>query len=115
MLLGFFLVQTNLIEKIRNIQIIGWTTLIFGVLLYISDKFKIEKNIENNLNIEVFDKYDNFLESYSFKGFSTYSKPNNLPFQLIINDTIKDDFEKLIQIKPHSLSLIHISEPTRPC
>ncbi len=50
MLLGFFLVQTNLIEKIRNIQIIGWTTLIFGVLLYISDKFKIEKNIENNLN-----------------------------------------------------------------
>ena len=50
MLFGFFLVQTNLIEKIRNIEIIGWTTLIFGVLLYISDKYKLEKNINTNFN-----------------------------------------------------------------
>ena len=50
MLVGFFLVQTNLIEKIRNIELIGWTTLIFGVLLYVSDKCKLIKNIENNFN-----------------------------------------------------------------
>jgi undecaprenyl-diphosphatase len=50
MLFGFFLVQTGLIEKIRNIKVIGWTTLVFGILLYISDKFKLEKSIDNNLN-----------------------------------------------------------------
>ena len=27
LLIGFFLVETNLIEKIRNIKIIAWTTL----------------------------------------------------------------------------------------
>ena len=50
MFFGFFLIQSNLIEKIRNIEVIGWTTLIFGVLLYISDKYKLEKNIDVDLN-----------------------------------------------------------------
>ena len=50
MFVGFILVQTNLIQKIRNIEIIGWTTLIFGILLYISDKYKLEKNIDKNFN-----------------------------------------------------------------
>jgi undecaprenyl-diphosphatase len=50
MFVGFFLIQSNLIEKIRNIEVIGWTTLIFGVLLYISDKYKLEKNIDVDLN-----------------------------------------------------------------
>ena len=46
MIVGFFLVETGLIEKIRNIEIIAWTTIIFGILFFISDKFKLEKNIE---------------------------------------------------------------------
>ena len=46
----FFLIQTGLIDKIRNIEVIGWATLIFGILLYISDKFKLEKNININLS-----------------------------------------------------------------
>jgi undecaprenyl-diphosphatase len=50
MFFGFFLVQTDLIEKIRNIKTIGWTTLIFGILMYISDKFKLEKNINIDLS-----------------------------------------------------------------
>ena len=50
-LVGFFFVQTNLIEKIRNIEVIGWTTLIFGILLYISDRFKLERNISTNFNL----------------------------------------------------------------
>tara|TARA_B100001093_G_C26787403_1_gene997304 strand:- start:176 stop:934 length:759 start_codon:yes stop_codon:yes gene_type:complete len=50
MLFGFFLVQTNLIEKFRNIEIIGWTTLVFGVLLFISDKYKLEKDINTNFS-----------------------------------------------------------------
>ena len=50
MIVGYLLVQTNLILKLRNIEIIGWTTLIFGILLYISDKYKLEKNINTDLN-----------------------------------------------------------------
>ena len=50
MLFGFFLVQTNLIEKLRNIEVIGWTTLLFAILLYISDKFKLKNNINKNFN-----------------------------------------------------------------
>ncbi len=48
MLVGFFLVETGTIEKIRNIKIIAFTTIIFGILLFISDKFKLEKNINKN-------------------------------------------------------------------
>jgi len=50
MFFGFFLVQTNLIEKLRNIQVIAWTTLIFGILLYISDKCKLKKIISTDLS-----------------------------------------------------------------
>ena len=52
MIAGYLLVETNLIEKLRNIKVIGWTTVIFGILLYISDKFKLDKNIENNFNLK---------------------------------------------------------------
>ncbi len=45
MILGFLLVQTNLISELRNIKVIGWMTLLFGLLLYISDKFNMHKNI----------------------------------------------------------------------
>lgn len=48
MVVGFYLVETGIIEKIRNIKIIAFTTLIFGILLFISDKFKLEKNLKNN-------------------------------------------------------------------
>ena len=48
MILGFLLVQTDLISELRNIKVIGWMTLLFGALLYISDKFNMHKNIESN-------------------------------------------------------------------
>tara|TARA_B100001057_G_scaffold262086_1_gene262311 strand:- start:174 stop:689 length:516 start_codon:yes stop_codon:yes gene_type:complete len=50
MIIGFILVESKLIEKIRNLETIAWTTLIFGVLLYLSDKFKLKKNIKNNFS-----------------------------------------------------------------
>ena len=50
MFFGFFLVQTNIIEKLRNIEVVGWATLIFGILLYLSDRYKLEKTISNNFN-----------------------------------------------------------------
>ena len=50
MIVGFFLVELNLISKIRNIETIAWTTFIFGILLYISDKFQVKKNINDNFD-----------------------------------------------------------------
>ena len=48
MIAGVFLVETGIIEKIRNIEVIAFTTIIFGIMLFISDKFKLEKNINKN-------------------------------------------------------------------
>ena len=45
---GYILYQTKLIEQFRNLEVIGWTSLIFGILLYISDKSKITKKINDN-------------------------------------------------------------------
>ena len=50
MLAGFFLVKYNLIEKIRNIQVIGWATIIFGILLFVSDKMSLNKKLEKNFS-----------------------------------------------------------------
>ena len=50
MIVGFFLVEFNIVNKIRNIETIAWTTFLFGILLYISDRFKIEKNINDNFD-----------------------------------------------------------------
>ena len=47
-ILGYFLVHFNLIDYIRNIKIIAWTTLLFGILLYIGDKFKLNKKLEKD-------------------------------------------------------------------
>jgi undecaprenyl-diphosphatase len=52
MIIGYFLIQTNLIEKLRDIKIIGWMTLIFGILLFISDKFKLEKDLNSNFTFK---------------------------------------------------------------
>ena len=52
MLIGFVLVKTNFIDEIRNIETIAWSTIIFGIILYISDKFELEKNIKNDLNFK---------------------------------------------------------------
>ena len=49
-LCGYFLVKTNMISNLRSIEVIGWTTLIFGIFLFISDKFELKKDIESNFN-----------------------------------------------------------------
>jgi len=45
MVLGFLLIKLNLIDYLRSYKIIGWCTIIFGVLLYFSDLIKVKKNI----------------------------------------------------------------------
>ncbi len=48
MITGFLLVKFNLIKNIRNVEVIGWMTLIFGLILYFSDKYKKNKKIDKN-------------------------------------------------------------------
>jgi undecaprenyl-diphosphatase len=52
MIIGFFLVKSGLIDKIRNLELIAWTTVIFGVLLFISDRFKLDKSVNNNFSFK---------------------------------------------------------------
>tara|TARA_Y100001970_G_C14115045_1_gene793084 strand:+ start:111 stop:869 length:759 start_codon:yes stop_codon:yes gene_type:complete len=49
---GYLLVQFDLIEKLRNFEVIGWMTIIFGVFLYLADKTKIDRNIEDHFNFK---------------------------------------------------------------
>ena len=48
---GYILHSTELIHFLRNIKIIAWTTLFFGIVLYLADQRKSDQNISSNLNI----------------------------------------------------------------
>ena len=49
---GYFLYTTETIHLLRNIKFIAWTTLFFGIILYLADQRKIDKNLSSNLNIK---------------------------------------------------------------
>ena len=49
---GYILHTTELIYLLRNIKVIAWTTLLFGIVLFFADQKKIDKNISTNLNIK---------------------------------------------------------------
>ena len=51
MIIGYFLTELEIINKLRNLQTIAWTTILFGILLYISDRFKLEKNIKKDFTL----------------------------------------------------------------
>ena len=51
-LCGYLIAQSGLINDLRSLKIIGWTTVLFAILLYISDKKENEKNLEINLDIK---------------------------------------------------------------
>tara|TARA_B110001454_G_scaffold71162_1_gene69219 strand:+ start:357 stop:1124 length:768 start_codon:yes stop_codon:yes gene_type:complete len=52
-LVGYILYTTELIYLLRDIKVIAWTTLIFAIILYISDQNKFDKKISSNLNIKI--------------------------------------------------------------
>lgn len=52
LIVGFLLIQTNLIDKIRNIEVIAWTTIIFGILLFVSDKFKLKNEVYKDFTLK---------------------------------------------------------------
>ena len=43
---GYIMFQTGLINQLRNLEVIGWMSLIFGILLYVGDRSKITKKID---------------------------------------------------------------------
>jgi undecaprenyl-diphosphatase len=49
---GYILYKTELIYVLRDIKIIAWTTLVFGILLYFADKCSFDKKISSNLNLK---------------------------------------------------------------
>ena len=49
---GYFLYITETIYLLRNVKVIAWTTLFFGIILYLADQRKVDKNITSNLNIK---------------------------------------------------------------
>ena len=51
-IVGFLFYYTNIINYFRNIEIIAWTTLLFGILLYISDKSKTNKKMIDDLSMK---------------------------------------------------------------
>ena len=47
---GYILYQTGIINQLRSLEIIGWMSLIFGILLYFADKTKIKKKIDTEFS-----------------------------------------------------------------
>jgi undecaprenyl-diphosphatase len=52
-IVGYILYKTELIYFLRDIKIIAWTTLIFGIILYFADKCMFDKKISSNLNLKI--------------------------------------------------------------
>ena len=51
-IVGYILYSTNFIYALRDVKVIAWTTLIFGIVLYIADKNRFDKKISTNLNFQ---------------------------------------------------------------
>ncbi len=51
-IVGYIFYSTNLIDQFRNLKVVAWTTLIFGILLYFSDKVELKNKISSELNIK---------------------------------------------------------------
>ena len=49
-ILGFILVKSNAIDALRDVRIIGLTTIIFGLLLFFSDRFETKKDMNKNFD-----------------------------------------------------------------
>ena len=52
MIVGYILYNSGLIHYLRNITVVAWTTLIFAIVLFISDRSRFDKKISSNLNIQ---------------------------------------------------------------
>jgi undecaprenyl-diphosphatase len=51
-IVGYFLHRTGFIYLLRDIKIIAWTTLVFGILLYFADQNRYDKKMSSDLNLK---------------------------------------------------------------
>ena len=51
-IVGYFLHRTGFIYLLRDIKIITWTTLVFGILLYFADQNRFDKKMSSDLNFK---------------------------------------------------------------
>ena len=51
-IVGYFLHRTGFIYLLRDIKIITWTTLVFGILLYFADQNRYDKKMSSDLNFK---------------------------------------------------------------
>ena len=50
---GYIISTTGIINLLEdNLKVIAWTTLIFGIILYLADKSKFDKKISSNLKLK---------------------------------------------------------------
>ena len=49
---GYILHSTELVHLLRNMKVIAWTTLFFGIILFFADQRKVDKNISKDLNLK---------------------------------------------------------------
>lgn len=49
---GLFLIKYQLVTNLRTLEFMGWTTILFGILLYFSDKFQMTFNIKDNFSFK---------------------------------------------------------------
>ena len=49
---GFIIYSTGLVDHLRNLKVIAWTTLLFGIILFFADQRRMGYNIHTNLNIK---------------------------------------------------------------
>ena len=51
-IVGTIIYISGFINHFRNLEVIAWMTLIFGLILYFADKFEVKKKIETDLKIK---------------------------------------------------------------
>ena len=51
-IVGLLIFSTGLINNLRNLEVVAWTNLIFAIILFIADKFRVRKKLNTNLNIK---------------------------------------------------------------
>jgi len=49
-IIGYIFYSTGLIDYLRNLKIIAWTTLLFGILLFFADGSHVKNKLDTNLN-----------------------------------------------------------------
>ncbi len=52
LVIGFIFSKTGFIDNLRNLEVIGWMTIIFGFLLFLSDKSQTKKNYSKNFHLK---------------------------------------------------------------